>query len=462
MYKAHVMFTNAIQAVYRQVLGAVCLTLLLAACASNTPTQTDVPTAAPSLAVLLTVAQNYEERLAQALGGGELKGLTPNDVEYVKALRDSGKIPDGVPQIDVRTTAPEEIQGDEVQLRVITALRWGDNPVSVQERTLTLQAGSNSHWQVVATLDAIKGEADSLSTLAITDSAQIIARAQKWVDAKVPYDQNATRDGYRTDCSGFVSYAWGLQPNGLYVPNTVALSQYATQISKNDLRPGDAINNQRWGNDGHVILFKAWINQTAGTFVALQENGEYGSVQSNLTLVLFGSGWTVKEFENATPAKGPYVFQRVIGASSGGGTPTPLPSGTVQFQRAGTNLTLNGRPYPGMTYTWLYTKDATDQEQIFDVFRPGTFGGNQGFMYRRRGTNSCLNTYQPHALSDVILYTCSGSDPDQQWEPLQNGSAKLLRNLGRGFCLNAYTPTVNRKVTMWACDFKDGDQAFSF
>jgi len=36
----------------------------------------------------------------------------------------------------------------------------------------------------------------------------IVARGQDWVDKHVPYNQGATHDGYRTDCSGFVSMAW--------------------------------------------------------------------------------------------------------------------------------------------------------------------------------------------------------------------------------------------------------------
>ena len=55
---------------------------------------------------------------------------------------------------------------------------------------------------------------------------QVLKRASLWVDATppVPYSIDATRDGYRTDCSGFVSYAWQLQKNGKPVsPDTAAL-----------------------------------------------------------------------------------------------------------------------------------------------------------------------------------------------------------------------------------------------
>ena len=40
---------------------------------------------------------------------------------------------------------------------------------------------------------------------------QIIARADHWVAQHVPYNQGAWHEGYRTDCSGYVSMCWGLR-----------------------------------------------------------------------------------------------------------------------------------------------------------------------------------------------------------------------------------------------------------
>lgn len=106
-----------------------------------------------------------------------------------------------------------------------------------------------------------------------------VARGQAWVDAKVPYCQapnhepdadadcsstctrpdNAEWDPYRSDCSGFVSWAWGLPAPGR---TTMTLAPYSTAVSHAitamDLQPGDAINN-----DHHTMLFVAWI--TPGT-----------------------------------------------------------------------------------------------------------------------------------------------------------------------------------------------------
>jgi cell wall-associated NlpC family hydrolase len=123
-------------------------------------------------------------------------------------------------------------------------------------------------------------------TIAITFPTErydeFLGRAKNWVDASVPYDQSATRDNYRTDCSGFVSYAWTLAESAV----TGTLNQYSNQVSFDDMQPGDALNNQTTGNSGHVVLFVKWVDKTNGTFIAYEENGGPGkAVQTTLTLV---------------------------------------------------------------------------------------------------------------------------------------------------------------------------------
>jgi hypothetical protein len=138
----------------------------------------------------------------------------------------------------------------------------------------------------------------------------IIGRAKLWVDAQVPYNQNGQRDGYRTDCSGFVSYAWQLKVNGQPVsPDTVTLgTTYTVDTSFSALQPGDIINNERPGNSGHVVMFINWIDQDHTKFVAYEENGGYGkAVQTALTLENIGSGFTIKEYNSTAP--GPYFAQ---------------------------------------------------------------------------------------------------------------------------------------------------------
>jgi hypothetical protein len=61
----------------------------------------------------------------------------------------------------------------------------------------------------------------------------------------------AAWNAYRSDCSGFVSYAWGLSPPGL---TTGAFGPVSSSIQASQLQPGDAI--VRPGI--HIILFVSW------------------------------------------------------------------------------------------------------------------------------------------------------------------------------------------------------------
>ena len=87
---------------------------------------------------------------------------------------------------------------------------------------------------------------------------QIMSRAQVWVDEKIPYSQTATTDGYRQDCSGYVSYAWASSTSGGgHV--TSNMQEICTKISKADMKKGDAILKP----STHVVLFGGWIDSDA-------------------------------------------------------------------------------------------------------------------------------------------------------------------------------------------------------
>lgn len=117
------------------------------------------------------------------------------------------------------------------------------------------------------------------SALAIRRS-DVLADAQSWVDAGVPYSQgrwgsycswdycydDPNRGGcYRSDCSGFVSATWGLDAPGL---NTWGLcdGSVAHEISFDELVPGDAVIKC----DQHVMLFRGWVD--GDTFESAEEH----------------------------------------------------------------------------------------------------------------------------------------------------------------------------------------------
>jgi hypothetical protein len=131
---------------------------------------------------------------------------------------------------------------------------------------------------------------DQESTSSDSDAilgASIVSRGTEWVDAKLHYCQasrgahdgdtacwgwegaahrcdrpsNAAWNAYRSDCSGFVTFAWGLPAvgDGGYVTSEFApySNAFSHTISGIDLKPGDALNKTP---DGHIVLFKKWIS----------------------------------------------------------------------------------------------------------------------------------------------------------------------------------------------------------
>ncbi|MFJ5922767.1 peptidoglycan-binding protein [Kitasatospora sp. NPDC092948] len=104
-----------------------------------------------------------------------------------------------------------------------------------------------------------------------TTRAEIMRRAQAWVDQKVPYSMTKYwSDGYRQDCSGFVSMAWGLGSS----QTTWTLPDFADRISKDDLQPGDVLiyNNANDPQGGsHAVLFGGWVDAAHTKYTALEQ-----------------------------------------------------------------------------------------------------------------------------------------------------------------------------------------------
>ncbi|MFD7386836.1 peptidoglycan-binding protein [Streptomyces sp. NPDC059852] len=103
-----------------------------------------------------------------------------------------------------------------------------------------------------------------------TTRTEIINRAKKWVAAKVPYSMSKFwSDGYRQDCSGFVSMAWSLPGNEW----TGSLAQYGVRIKKEDLQPGDILlfhNPADPQKGSHVVIFGGWTDHTHSSYVAYE------------------------------------------------------------------------------------------------------------------------------------------------------------------------------------------------
>jgi hypothetical protein len=105
----------------------------------------------------------------------------------------------------------------------------------------------------------------------LTTPAEIINRAKQWVAAEVPYSmEQYWSDGYRQDCSGYVSMAWQLSGNEW----TGSLAQYGTRITREELQPGDILlfhdpNDPTGGS--HVTIFGGWTDNTHTSYIAYEQ-----------------------------------------------------------------------------------------------------------------------------------------------------------------------------------------------
>jgi hypothetical protein len=92
---------------------------------------------------------------------------------------------------------------------------------------------------------------------------QVISRANTWVKKRVPYSQSGYYRGYRRDCSGMVSMAWGLRTS--YTSSSIR--SRATRVSKRNMKPGDAVHTP-----GHVSIFVSWANKKKTRYRVMEES----------------------------------------------------------------------------------------------------------------------------------------------------------------------------------------------
>ncbi|WP_405644916.1 peptidoglycan-binding protein [Streptomyces uncialis] len=149
-----------------------------------------------------------------------------------------------------------------------------------------------------------------------TTRAEIINRAKTWINAKVPYSMSKYwSDGYRQDCSGFISMAWGLPGNEW----TGSLARFGVRITKNELQPGDMLlfHNPSDPNKGsHVTIFGGWTDYTRQYYVAYEQAPPKSRKQA-----------TPYGYWSNASSYVPYRY-RGVKAGTGGGTDTGTAPGT--------------------------------------------------------------------------------------------------------------------------------------
>src|SRR5262249_2030916 len=104
-------------------------------------------------------------------------------------------------------------------------------------------------------------------------------RGFKWLDDNVPYSQAASHEGYRTDCSGFVSMCWDLGKSS----NTSALfggDSNENLKSWDELLPADAGVKR-----GHVMLFLGFDSDAKSGICVLEQSSTKNDMQFRMHTV---------------------------------------------------------------------------------------------------------------------------------------------------------------------------------
>ncbi|MEV8044951.1 peptidoglycan-binding protein [Streptomyces griseoluteus] len=160
-----------------------------------------------------------------------------------------------------------------------------------------------------------------------TTRTAIINRAKQWVTAQVPYSMTTFwSDGYRQDCSGYVSMAWGLLSNEW----TGSLAQFAAKITKEELQPGDILlfhNTADPQGGSHVVIFGGWTDYTHTAYTAYEQTPPHTRRQS-----------TPYPYWNNTTKYVPYRYKGVTtGAAGAEPTAAPVPFPGIQYFGPGAN-----------------------------------------------------------------------------------------------------------------------------
>ncbi|MEE1752360.1 peptidoglycan-binding protein [Streptomyces sp. SP18CS02] len=143
-------------------------------------------------------------------------------------------------------------------------------------------------------------------TLRQSTRADIINRAKLWLSAKVPYSmEKYWTDGYRQDCSGYVSMAWNLAGNEW----TGSLAEFGTRISRTELQPGDILlfhNPDDPTKGSHVTIFGGWTDYTHTHYIAYEQANPHTRKQS-----------TPMAYWNNSAQYLPYRYKGLIGGTPG-------------------------------------------------------------------------------------------------------------------------------------------------
>jgi hypothetical protein len=136
---------------------------------------------------------------------------------------------------------------------------------------------------------------------------EVLTRARSWLSVGIPYSQlrcyrNQYGD-YRTDCSGFVSMAWGLGGAGSAFWTGNLLDRSHT-IARSDLQPGDALLRHTGDpSENHVALFVKWADSAHTQPNVMEQTGSRDTVQDT---------WSASYASLYTPVRYDHIRENIL------------------------------------------------------------------------------------------------------------------------------------------------------
>ena len=123
-------------------------------------------------------------------------------------------------------------------------------------------------------------------------------RAEQWQAANggtgVPYTVATGVSGfgeYRSDCSGFVSYALHISDttptDGGLVSGQMYESNGFVDVAKDSLQQGDVLTNPSQGGQGHVVLFDHWSDSSHSAYWGFEQTGPTGHKGPQYRLITY-------------------------------------------------------------------------------------------------------------------------------------------------------------------------------
>jgi hypothetical protein len=243
----------------------------------------------------------------------------------------------------------------------------------------TVAAGSITAALTTALLTTAPAHADGAAACTDTSAkggvispCMMIARANSWIAAAVPYNQGGwytnSYGTYREDCAGFVAMAWHLtsSPPVTYAPpglDDPSISRSLGTVSSlrsagtlDTIQPGDALVL----TGEHVVLFAGWTDSTHKSAVIDSESHTgvpTSQARSWSTQYLVDEGYKVYRYNN-----------------NQANNPTNPPTTTVDTAGVTTSaVTLTGTASPAADYFYFHIQQ-NGVDKLYSPSVPGTPG----------------------------------------------------------------------------------------